>query len=98
MSIQELIDSKEAYTLVVKPQDLQDFAQIIVKGCLDDLQRIIDGRKKDKLVPATEAKKLLGRCDKTLWKWAKVGFLVPTKIGRANYYRLSDINRILGIH
>jgi hypothetical protein len=98
MSIQELLNSKESYTLEVTPEELHEFAQDVVRCCHEDLVNIIEGKNKDKVLTTSEAKQLLKRCDKTLWKWGKSGFLVPVKIGGKNYYRLSDINKALGIN
>ena len=31
----------------------------------------------------------------TLWRWAKVGYLVPINVGGKRRYRMSDVKRIL---
>jgi len=31
----------------------------------------------------------------TLWRWAKIGYLVPINVGGKRRYRMSDVNRIL---
>ena len=50
----------------------------------------------DELVPKEDARKrLLGGVDpSTLWRWEKVGYLKPVRIGVKVYYRRGDIARL----
>lgn len=31
----------------------------------------------------------------TLWRWAKIGYLVPIEVGGKRFYKQSDIDKIL---
>ena len=48
------------------------------------------------LVDSKEAKRLLGVKAETLWRWHNMGYLCHTKIGNRNFYKRSDIEKILG--
>lgn len=43
------------------------------------------------LISAKEASERLGVTLSTLWRWEKLRYLVPVKVGKRNNYRLSDI-------
>ena len=38
---------------------------------------------------------LLKRCDSTMTKWARRGYLVPSMVGGKHLYRKADVMRIL---
>lgn len=46
-----------------------------------------------RLVTAEEAARMLGVSKTTLWRWDNDGTLKSIRIGRKNYYRLSDIGK-----
>lgn len=48
------------------------------------------------LVDSKEAMRLLGVKAETLWRWHNNGYLCHVKIGNRNFYRLSDLERIVG--
>ncbi|MBR5639567.1 MAG: helix-turn-helix domain-containing protein [Muribaculaceae bacterium] len=41
-----------------------------------------------------ETCKLLDVTKPTLWRWAKMKYLVPVKVGRKNFYKQSDIDAL----
>jgi hypothetical protein len=43
-----------------------------------------------------EVMALLKRCDSTMTKWAKCGYLVPVRIGGKYLYRKADIDKLIG--
>lgn len=47
-----------------------------------------------RLVSAVEVCKMLGITKATLWRWAKLNYLVPVKVGRKNFYRKSDLDAL----
>ena len=51
--------------------------------------------KEDKLLTADEAAAQLGVTSVTLWRWAKMGYLKPSKVGRKVYYWEGDLNKLL---
>ena len=49
----------------------------------------------DVLLTKKEVMKRLGVSSTTLWNWENDRYLLPVKIGRKVFYRLSDINQLL---
>lgn len=79
--------------LIVTLSDLKEFATSLIKELADEKS---NSKEKEELLLTTSqvANKL--QCDpSTLWRWAKVGYLVPIRVGQKKRYRLSDINKIL---
>ena len=42
-----------------------------------------------------EAAAILHRDRRSLWRWAKSGYLVPIKVGAKSFYRMSDIKKLM---
>lgn len=51
-------------------------------------------QKKDVQLTADQAAEQLHTTKVTLWRWAKLGYLSPIKVGRKVYYWQSDIDKI----
>ena len=45
-----------------------------------------------------EVMALVKRCDSTMTKWARSGYLVPLRVGGKFLYRKADVERILGLN
>jgi len=54
----------------------------------------------DRLIPAAEARAMLGNPNpSTMYRWEHdKGYLTTVKIGDRNYYRASDLERIIQVH
>ena len=50
----------------------------------------------DALLTKKEVMERLGVSSTTLWNWENDRYLLPVKVGRKVFYRLSDINQLLG--
>ena len=50
--------------------------------------------QKDEYLTVEQVGKLLDVSKPTLWRWAKVGYLKPVKVGHKNFYRKSDIDAL----
>ena len=50
----------------------------------------------DTLLTKKEVMERLGVSSTTLWNWENDKYLLPVKVGRKVFYRLSDINQLLG--
>jgi predicted DNA-binding transcriptional regulator AlpA len=79
--------------LIVTLSDLKEFATSLIKELTEEKSNS-EEMEKTLLTSAQVTQKL--QCDpSTLWRWAKVGYLVPIRVGVKKRYRLSDINKIL---
>ena len=57
-------------------------------------QEIADS-KAETYVSREKAMEILGKGSTTLWRWKKMGYLVPITVGANDRYRMSDIRRIM---
>lgn len=51
--------------------------------------------KEDRLLSSDEAATILSVSSVTLWRWAKMGYLKPVKVGRKVHYWQSAIDELL---
>ena len=83
----------------VTHDDLIDFAREI----MERTREMNDAEKADSssageadYYTRKEVMALLKRCDSTMTKWAKCGYLVPVRIGGKYLYRKADIDKLIG--
>ena len=97
----QLIDLANSYpnlTISIKCSDLIDaFRSIIEETKLHIQHKIIE---EDTEIYLNEDKviEMLEISHSTLWRWHKVEYLVPVKIGRKIRYKKSEIDSILNIN
>ena len=72
----------------VDSRDMMAFADALVEKAMAELktQAVATPPAEDVLVPKKETREILGVCDATLWKWDRLGYLVPVKVGRKIFY------------
>lgn len=58
-----------------------------------DLQQKQQQKKEDYLT-VREVCEVLNVTKPTLWRWSKLNYLVPVKVGKKNYYKRSDIEAL----
>ena len=63
-------------------------------GRVDRGEQIADS-KAETYVSREKAMEILGKGSTTLWRWKKMGYLVPVSVGANDRYRMSDIRRIM---
>ena len=56
---------------------------------LDDKIEVLNDEKRKEVMT------ILKRCDSTMTKWARRGYLVPSMVGGKHLYRKADVMRIL---
>ena len=66
----------------------EDFRKLIT----DAIESALNGRKSSTTLLSREKTSERLNVDlSTLWRWEKAGYLLPVRIGRAVYYKISDI-------
>ena len=78
-------------------EDLNNFALRIIDGVREVIEDALGGNSpkcNGGLVSAEEAIEQLKVSKATLYRWKEQQYLTPVKLGRKNYYRTSDIQRI----
>jgi len=51
-------------------------------------------QKKEDYLTVREVCEVLNVTKPTLWRWSKLNYLVPVKVGKKNYYKSSDIESL----
>lgn len=95
MSINEIIQSGVNVSITIGTNDLLQFANHLIQSTKEELENVIQTKKDDPLVTPDEATSILHVGRGTLWRWARVGYLVPIEIGGKRFYKRSAIDAIL---
>ena len=86
-------------TVSIRLRDLLEANEELVRKVRAEAEREQARRDRlagDHLIQKEEARRLLGGPDpSTLWRWEKVGYLKPVRIGVKVFYRRSDIDAII---
>jgi len=93
--VPEVPASQMALTIITDEQ-LEAFADAVITKYQQNIAR----RKASEPSPGEwmtrkEVMTILKRCDSTMTKWARRGYLVPSMVGGNHLYRKADVMRIL---
>lgn len=103
MDLFELAKAAPQMSVTIRLDDLLTAGEELVRRTRAETEAAVAARAAeigDRLIPAADAKAALGNPNRTtLWRWkTKYGYLTPVKIGARNYYKASDITRIIKLH
>ena len=84
-------------TIAVKLHDLVEFGNILISNVKSELEQTIADQRAETYLSIEKVMDILGVCRGTLWRWQKVGYLVPINVGGKRRYRMSDVNNILKV-
>ena len=90
----DLVESHPDVIVSIRAADLLAANEELIKRTRQELEQLITANT----VTYPSAKKVAEMLDvdkSTLWRWAKVGYLVPINVGGKRRYRMSDVKRIL---
>lgn len=77
--------------IVLKAADLQ----AMLKDLLHEVLPPKEDPDVDRLLTVAQASSMLGVSRTTLWRWEKVKYLVPQRLGNKVMYKESDIKKLL---
>ena len=81
---------------VIGKDDLKEIINEILDERMDELiTKWEEAKNRDGFVSSKKAMEILRVSQTTLWRWKKVGYLVPEMCGGKCFYRMKDIDRIL---
>lgn len=92
MNINTLLESGANVSITVTPTDLKEFALSLIQEAVEIGKK---QRKPERYLTQKEVAEKLNVSENTLWRWRKTGYLVPSKVGNAVHYKLSDIENLL---
>lgn len=84
-------------TIAVKLNDLVEFGNILISNVKNELEQTIADQRAETYVSIERVMEMFGVCRATLWRWQKIGYLVPINVGGKRRYRMSDVNNILKV-
>lgn len=75
--------------------ELVEANRLLIAESKRELEQEIADSKAETYVSRAQAMQILGKGSTTLWRWKKLGYLVPVTVGAIDRYRMSDIRRIM---
>lgn len=75
--------------------ELIDANRMLIAEVKRELEQEIADSKAETYISRDKAMEILDVSSSTLWRWKKMGYLVPVTVGANDRYRMSDIRRIM---
>lgn len=95
-STTERIKNGDAGVMVVlNASDLKDVITTMCKAHDIEREKAAGAKHEKATLTRPEVARMLNVGLSTLWRWAKIGYLTPVKVGTKVLYRASDINALL---
>lgn len=89
--------AKQCPDLVVsiKIGDLVEANTLLIAETKRELEQTIADQKAETYLSREKVMEMFGVGQTTMWRWQKIGYLVPINVGGKRRYRMSDVKRIL---
>lgn len=91
----ELASSCPGLMVTVKCSDLIEAFRLVVEETKLQKEQANSDQTAETYLTEDEVMQMLDVSHSTLWRWQKVEYLVPVKVGRKNRYKKSEIQAIL---
>lgn len=91
MNIKELMQSGANVSITVTPADLREFAMEIIEEAKEMAKAV---KRPEEYMTPDKVMKICGVSNNTLWRWNRDKYLCTVKLGRKNFYRKSDIEKL----
>ena len=75
--------------------ELVEAGRMLVAEAKREMEQAIADSKAEVYISRAQAMQTLGVSSSTLWRWKRLGYLVPVAVGANDRYRMSDIRRIM---
>lgn len=95
MDIRELIQTTPNVSITIGANDLIGCFRLVIKEAKEEWEAAIIAKKTETYASPANASVQLHVDKSTLWRWAKIGYLVPIEVGGKRLYKQSDIDQIL---
>ena len=90
------VPASQMVLTIITDEQLEAFADaVITKYQQNIVRRKAAEKPQEEWMTRKEVMTLLRRCDSTMTKWARRGYLVPSMVGGKHLYRKADVMRIL---
>ena len=91
----DLMESHPDVIVSIRVADLMQANEELIRRTKQELEQLITDANTETYPSAKKVAEMLDVDKSTLWRWAKVGYLVPINVGGKRRYRMSDVKRIL---
>ena len=88
----ELVESHPDVIVSIRAADLLAANEELIRRTRQELEQLITDANTETYPSAKKVAEMLDVDKSTLWRWAKVGYLVPINVGGKRRYRMSDVN------
>jgi len=75
--------------------ELIEANRLLIAEVKRELEQEIADSKAETYISREKAMEILDVSSTTLWRWKRMGYLVPVSVGANDRYRMSDIRRIM---
>ena len=90
------VPASQMVLTIITDEQLEAFADAVITKYQQTIVRHKAAEKpQEEWMTRKEVMALLKRCDSTMTKWARRGYLVPSMVGGKHLYRKADVMRIL---
>ena len=91
------VPASQMVLTIITDEQLEAFADAVITKYQQTIARYRAAEKpsQDEWMTRKDVRTLLRRCDSTMTKWARRGYLVPSMVGGKHLYRKADVMRIL---
>jgi len=96
VNILELVKQCPDLNLTVKAGELLEMVEYCIQSTRKSLEQQITDFNTETYPSIEQVAKILAVDKTTLWRWAKINYLVPISIGGKRRYRMSDVKKLLG--
>ncbi len=92
----ELAEENRNIIVAISLADLIECNEELIRRTKATLEQQVTDAAAETYPSAAKVAEMLDVNKTTLWRWAKLGYLVPIEVGGKRRYKMSDIKRILG--
>ena len=79
----------------IKLGELVEANTLLIAETKRELEQLVTDQKAETYPSREKVMEILGVSSATLWRWQKLGYLVPLNVGGKRRYRMSDVKRVL---
>ena len=90
--IENLMQSNSVTLHVFTDEQLEAYSTNLINKMISLKEQVAP---EEEYVTMDEVSSKLQVTKTTLWRWAKVGYLNPIKVGGKSFYKSSDINKLM---
>lgn len=96
MDLQNLLKNGNGnVNLTISGEELKVFANYLIDQTRIKLEQAVADEQAEKYLSIKSAAKFLDVDQSTLFRWRKVGYLLPVEVGGKRRYKMSDLKKIL---